>query len=144
MSATSKLLTLVWSSASLLGAAACGPERKPELIEHRVESCTAYCEVQLDPVCGKGPWGFEDVQDCVEDCALPGGGYAWDWGPQRDGSDACASEWLAYEHCVTSLSCEQQQLYFAIGPDTPPEERLCWDEVMARNNCAAAAEADDR
>lgn len=121
-------------------AAGCSPavDSGPELIQHRVQPCEAWCNVQADPVCGYGPTeAYDDESGCVRECATAEGVVGWGWGYQeKTKEDACASEWKALSACVLALSCEQQHGYFAdASVPPPPEERPCWDQWTAMSTC---------
>ncbi|MCX4247396.1 hypothetical protein [Paraliomyxa miuraensis] len=108
-----------------------------ELVEHRIEPCTQWCTNQLDPECGAiiEDQAWRAVDDCMEDCAAVEPEYAWPWGRQPDGTDACAEEWFAAADCIDALTCEERRTYFRwIGPDPRPDH-LCKEQLDARRRC---------
>ena len=127
-SSTPVLATL----ATLLAFTACHrkveEQPEPELIEHRIEPCHAFCDAMYDPECGADPLPPRSVDACFEACATLGHGSQW--APQPDGTDACATEWMAHLDCALALDCEDRRLAFSGG-----DHRPCWEEAIAKADC---------
>ncbi len=116
-------------------------EEPRELVEHRIEACTQWCTPMMSPECGGNPedLAFPTVDECVEDCAAVKPVYAWPWGRQADGTDACANEWFAAADCIDALTCEEQRTFFRrIDPD-PSSVYPCDAELDARRRCYSDA-----
>lgn len=130
-----------WTKLYLAAVAfGCKPtvDKDPEFIQHRLQSCEAWCRVQADPVCGYGPSeAYENESGCVRECATADGALAWGWGYQeKTETDACVSEWKAVSACVLALPCEEQHAYFAdASTPPPPDQRPCWAEWTAMSTC---------
>jgi hypothetical protein len=116
-----------------------GDEEEVELIEHRIEPCKKWCDLETDPNCGMGPTpGYEDYDGCVEECATVDGTRSAGWGYQADTQqDACTPEWQAHYQCVDALTCTDRRFYFHgnDGDFPPQDERPCWNEWRAMWNC---------
>jgi hypothetical protein len=128
----------IWllASSGLTIVASCRPEREPGL-EHRAESCQAWCAVAAGS-CGTGPTAsYDTVEECVQECTTPDGDVGWGWGYEESKkADACVAEWTAHTDCVAALTCAQQQVYFSsVTQDPPVEERGCYAEWDAMFDC---------
>jgi len=116
---------------------------EPDLLEHRVEGCERFCTVRSSE-CGPSS---EDgtrltVDECVVECASPEGAFSWHWGYREDSrEDECIAEWRTHVDCLLASTCEEQHEYWLPAPGDPPlEERVCWEELRARNICAIPGE----
>jgi hypothetical protein len=130
---------------AVLGSWSCGrtiEEDEPRaVVDHRLESCGAFCSAMLSPDCGIvfEPRPFESVEECTEDCAALDSSNNWDWAPQADGTDACAEEVVVAHECIAGLTCEGQRAYFRrLGT---ADEFPCKAEVDEKMDCSE--EEDD-
>jgi hypothetical protein len=126
------LVGLAWSCGRTI------EEEEPRaLVEHRIEPCEQWCTPMMSPECGGNPedFVFPTVDECVEDCAAVEPVYAWPWGRQADGTDACAEEWFAAADCIDALTCEEQRTFFRWNDPNPNPAYPCKEELDARRRC---------
>lgn len=137
----SRSRSLPWWSVLVVLLAACGPERRreeepPEILEHRLPSCSKWCAAKFE--CGNGADGeiaFDDESSCVEYCASPTSNMV-SFSYQGDGVDACVPEFEAMADCVEALTCEDQGRHFGvIDPLVLLVDRPCADTVTTMLRC---------
>ncbi|MEM9457799.1 MAG: hypothetical protein AAGF11_26710 [Myxococcota bacterium] len=113
------------------------PPQEDDLLERRVDSCRALCNVQVGD-CGPFPNEFiESLDQCVHECASANGDLSGGWGYQiKTEIDACASEWKEHADCIIALSCDEQRIYWRpVEEDPPQSERSCYAEWSRMMQC---------
>lgn len=112
---------------------------KEDLIEHRVQPCSQWCEIHTSRECGRPVEVWDDVDDCVRECATHDGDASFGWGYQSDGTDACAAEWTEMSTCASHLTCEDQRVFFSEDYGALAEsERPCWEPFDTMVECQNA------
>jgi hypothetical protein len=139
-----------------MGVLACSRQidEKPELIEHRIEGCTKFCEVATHPECGadrsidgahldSSGIGVGDTDKCIQTCAMKDTSLGAEWGQSNSfEDDQCVEQWHARTNCLAGLSCEEQRRYFT--RDSNSVEGPCYDEAMGVLECIRAVRLENQ